>query len=660
MKEPNLKKTLISGIISLILCASMLIGTTFSWFTDSVSTPDNIIATGTLDIELEYLDNKGDWKIVDENTNIFGNTLWEPGHTSVVYFKISNNGSLALEYKFDIGIINEYTGFDANGQKIYLSDYLVSKMVEMDDELKIFNNRQDAITAEGTLVDIRKHNNSEGFLAPGDSNYIALIITMPASVGNKTNYHGVEIPRIEFGVNLYAIQHEYENDGFDPNYDKDAEYTRLYGILIKDEASFDVSDYDFDLLSTKRVDSLIHITDGAETNIYGNTTRVIRSNGISNAPVISADENSVINIYGGSYCANKVPIISLTDGAKLNIYRGIFSAEQFTDSAEQTDRLLYCEKASDCEINIYGGTFVNYDPRDTHLGNLVADGLIVHTSVRDNGDIWYTVTTEEFKDYTPVYSVDDVTNAFNKGITDIYFACDLNPTPDVEHLMYGKTTDPLIVNGQGAIITLDGTGTAPGFNDYSYFAIIPIKGCDAEVSNFTYTGEGFVEIGHHGQGGGTYVANNLVLDNLISTLFIPNGSAFISPGFSHYGTLTLNNCVMKGTTTKKTGYTPYDAAFVNGTNTFIEGGEYGSIYISDQGKATIRNAVIDNIDSYAIIYRGKPLGLLTIGAGAKVGTINLKAPSYPPSIVIEEGAEVGEIIYKGVSYTVEEWQNRPA
>ena len=70
MKEPNLKKTLISGIISLILCASMLIGTTFSWFTDSVSTPDNIIATGTLDIELEYLNNKGDWKIVDENTNI--------------------------------------------------------------------------------------------------------------------------------------------------------------------------------------------------------------------------------------------------------------------------------------------------------------------------------------------------------------------------------------------------------------------------------------------------------------------------------------------------------------------------------------------------------------------------------------------------------------
>ena len=71
MKEPNLKKTLISGIISLILCASMLIGTTFSWFTDSVSTPDNIVATGTLDIELEYLNNKGDWKIVDENTNIF-------------------------------------------------------------------------------------------------------------------------------------------------------------------------------------------------------------------------------------------------------------------------------------------------------------------------------------------------------------------------------------------------------------------------------------------------------------------------------------------------------------------------------------------------------------------------------------------------------------
>jgi hypothetical protein len=64
---------------------------------------------------------------------------------------------------------------------------------------------------------------------------------------------------------------------------------------------------------------------------------------------------------------------------------------------------------------------------------------------------------------------------------------------------------------------------------------------------------------------------------------------------------------------------------------------------------------IDIIDCDAITYNN--LGKLTIKAGAKVGTINLTPKgSYKPALVIEDGAEIGEIIYKGVSYTVEEWK----
>jgi hypothetical protein len=426
----------------------------------------------------------------------------------------------------------------------------------------------------------------------------------------------------------------------------------------------------------------VHIKDGAVVHIEGNTNHLVSSNSVSSAPVISAEYHSVINIKGGSYLAKEVPIIDARDGSKINIYRGIFSASAYTDSSVQTDMLFDCDVSSGCEINIYGGTFVNYDPTATHLGNLVEDGYVVIPTKRENGDIWYTVVDEYYKDYTPMFSVDDVMKAFEEGKTEIFFACDVNPTPDTENLMYVNSGEKLYANGYGATITLDGTGTGEGFNDYAYFAFIPKPGKDAEVSDFKFAGEGFVEIGHTKKGGGVYYAENLVIEDFISTLHIGNNGNRISPAFCHYGTLTLYNCKMTGTTTKKVGHTPYDATFVNGTTTYIEGGEYGNIYFYEHAHVKLNNTKIDTIKSCAMnhISGGKLLGKLTVGDGAKVGSIELTPPSkYKPSIVIEAGAEVGqviyngaqeptivieagakvdEIIYKGTSYTLEQWWNR--
>lgn len=44
---------LFQSFIALLLCISMLTGTTFSWFTDAVNTGCNTIASGTLDVEFD-------------------------------------------------------------------------------------------------------------------------------------------------------------------------------------------------------------------------------------------------------------------------------------------------------------------------------------------------------------------------------------------------------------------------------------------------------------------------------------------------------------------------------------------------------------------------------------------------------------------------------
>ena len=47
------RRALVLSVLSLLLCCSMLVGTTFAWFTDSVTSGKNKIVAGNLDIELD-------------------------------------------------------------------------------------------------------------------------------------------------------------------------------------------------------------------------------------------------------------------------------------------------------------------------------------------------------------------------------------------------------------------------------------------------------------------------------------------------------------------------------------------------------------------------------------------------------------------------------
>ena len=111
------KRALLTSALALLVCFAMLVGTTFAWFTDNVTSTNNIIKSGNLDIELEYYDGDS-WEKVTENTNVFTNSLWEPGHTEVVYLKMSNLGTLALKYQLGINIVNEVESINVAGEAL--------------------------------------------------------------------------------------------------------------------------------------------------------------------------------------------------------------------------------------------------------------------------------------------------------------------------------------------------------------------------------------------------------------------------------------------------------------------------------------------------------------------------------------------------------------
>ena len=104
------KSALALGILAIVLCMGMLVGTTYAWFTDSVESGSNVITAGNLDLEVKYTLDGETWKDLDGAEDLFQNDLWEPGHTEVVALKVTNVGSLALKYSANMGILNETVG----------------------------------------------------------------------------------------------------------------------------------------------------------------------------------------------------------------------------------------------------------------------------------------------------------------------------------------------------------------------------------------------------------------------------------------------------------------------------------------------------------------------------------------------------------------------
>jgi len=217
------KLALVHSVIALLLCVSMLMGTTFAWFTDGVTSGKNRIVAGNLDVELEYLlktANGYNWEPVKENTNVFAeNTYWEPGHTEVVYLRVSNLGSLALKYQLGVNIAAEAGSVNMAGQPFVLSDYIEFDAIEGVETA--FADR-DAARAEVKAPKILSTGYvKEATMEAGDApHYVAFVVYMPETVDNAANYRTGELPpRIELGINLFATQFTSESDSFGSDYD---------------------------------------------------------------------------------------------------------------------------------------------------------------------------------------------------------------------------------------------------------------------------------------------------------------------------------------------------------------------------------------------------------------------------------------------------------
>ena len=238
------RRALVLSLLSLLLCCSMLVGTTFAWFTDSVQSGKNTIVAGNLDIELEYSKDFKTWNSVAGKSDLIDpNALWEPGHTEVVYLSMSNQGTLALKYQFSMNF-TETEGVSVNGNKILLSQHLKYGIVEVTEPYT---------SREAAREDVAKNNMEKTLSAYTDSGEMegktdsktvtktmALVIWMPETVGNEANYRGTA-PQIDLGLTLVATQLTAEKDSFGSDYDTDATYPIVNTVYTDGTAAKEIT-----------------------------------------------------------------------------------------------------------------------------------------------------------------------------------------------------------------------------------------------------------------------------------------------------------------------------------------------------------------------------------------------------------------------------------
>ena len=225
MKRKNLtRNALMTSIISLLLCVSMLVGTTFAWFTDEVVSGPNTIAAGNLDIEL-----LANGTAVTSNTALFDNVdKWEPGVVVYENLQIANVGTLALKYQMTLNIVDEN---NLNGHKLseVLRVAIVDKIDANASRAEVLAKAQAAV-AETTGKGILNNFYLTGTLEAGQSTTEKAVVIFWApnsnEIDNLYNANNGQVTsdgeplHITFGVNLQATQKMSEEDSFGNDYDE--------------------------------------------------------------------------------------------------------------------------------------------------------------------------------------------------------------------------------------------------------------------------------------------------------------------------------------------------------------------------------------------------------------------------------------------------------
>lgn len=257
-RSSTTKKALLISTCALLFSMLMMAGSTFAWFTDSVSTGTNTITTGKMDVELLHTSSHvTDPAKVEQDTPLFTDdkgdpVKWEPGAVAYENFTVKNTGDLALNYRLALDLNNANTIADT---QLSLKDVLKVKVVkdgvsESNVSKEELQKVTDFTAISGDQISIPEavHDDKiqkltkKGSKGSSSDTYGVIIYWQPnpeqdykynlanysdkdtqGNAINKTS-DGNSRLTIDLGVSLGATQAPEESDSTGNDYDKNATY----------------------------------------------------------------------------------------------------------------------------------------------------------------------------------------------------------------------------------------------------------------------------------------------------------------------------------------------------------------------------------------------------------------------------------------------------
>ncbi len=378
MTKNTTKRALSVSILSLLLCVSMLVGTTFAWFTDTATTGVNTIVSGNLDIVLEYWDGDS-WEDAEKTELNFiakdgnKNILWEPGCTyELPKIRVRNVGNLNARVILKInGIRGDEKLFEA----------LEFKNAVANTPASILNGSQAATynRFEGKTIDILWDTPdgdvifdwplaAAGQVTPNSghtdtSAEFTISAHMKETAGNE--YQNLSMEGIS--IMVLATQGSYEYDSFDRDYDLDAPYPAavIDGVSYSDmqEALAIAMETGAPLTLTQDltlVNSRISVKDGNTLSIDLNGY-AISGNDANGRTVGVTGEGTKLVLSGDGTVTNDKnatgawpALILANNSAAIEINGGTYAAVEVAKSPDYTSLL---QNAAHVVIN--GGVFTN-------------------------------------------------------------------------------------------------------------------------------------------------------------------------------------------------------------------------------------------------------------------------------------------------------------
>lgn len=334
--KKSAKRELLSSVMALLICIAMFSGTTYAWFTDSVTSGVNRIVAGNLDVKLYHSNKTVTDEEVDASTLLFTDiALWEPGAMVYENFTVENAGSLALKYVFNLKVTNATV---VNGRS--LADVLKVAVVDGG----VADDRPTALSEDFSPINSFSLNGS--LESDGTDTFGIIVYWQPGENDNDYNVAG-EVFEISIGVDLFATQMISESDSFDNTYDAGAQLpiTLIAPITVSGNTLAAPVTLGASSASAVSAENPVHVSVPSGAKVEENTTDFIVTVQQTNAEVpVNPASTAVafdINMPLASDNTEIVPI-TMHIGAGLNLVAVYHDGVEMTEAdTEEADTYQY-------------------------------------------------------------------------------------------------------------------------------------------------------------------------------------------------------------------------------------------------------------------------------------------------------------------------------